>query len=169
MVSTIRTAQEAVTNGVLNRDTPPKGPRPTAKGKDRIQRRKAFMEDWPLHVMETYMDGLKEGKERTVLLACIKRKEGRKISTIVNEMHQSLDTVRGWLARGRDRGPEAGPYDGGDHTRMAVQTPHRIRVHEDAVAVQDGAGDHTQGAERIVQRRHGAQRAAPHTVLVPQV
>ena len=38
MVSTIRTAQEAVANGVLNRDTPPKGPRPTAKGKDRIQR-----------------------------------------------------------------------------------------------------------------------------------
>ena len=31
------------------------------------------MGDWPLHVMETYMDGLKEGKERTVLLACSKR------------------------------------------------------------------------------------------------
>ena len=111
MVGTIRTAQEAETNGVLNRDTPPKGPRPTAKGKDRIQRGKAFMEDWPLHVMETYMNGLKEGKERTVLLACIKRKEGRKISTIANEMRKSPDTVRGWLARGRDRGL----YDLDDH------------------------------------------------------
>ena len=69
------------------------------------------MEDWPLPKMETYMKGLKEGKEKTVLLACIKRKEGRKISTIANEMRKSPDTVRGWLARGRDRGL----YDLDDH------------------------------------------------------
>ena len=73
MVGTTRTAQEAETNGVLNRDTPPKGPRPTAKGKDRIQRGKAFMKDWPLPKMETCMKGLKEGKKKTVLLACGKR------------------------------------------------------------------------------------------------
>ena len=73
MINTIRTAQDAEANGVLNRDTPTKGPRPTAKGEDRIQRGDVFMKDWPLPVMETYMNGLKEGKERTVLLACSKR------------------------------------------------------------------------------------------------
>ena len=104
MVGTIRTAQEAEANGVLNRDTPPKGPRPTAKGEDRIQMGKAFMKDWPLPKMEAYMKGLKEGKEKTVLLACIKRKESKRISTIATEMRRSPNTVRGWLARGRDRG-----------------------------------------------------------------
>ena len=100
MGSTIRAAQEAETNGVLNRDTPTKGPRPTAKGEDRIQRGEVFMKDWPLPKMETYMKGLKEGKEKTVLLACVKRKESKKISTIAVEMRKSPDTVRGWLGGG---------------------------------------------------------------------
>ena len=73
MTSTERAAQGAETDGVLNRDTPPKGPRLIAMGEDRIQKGDVFMKDWPLPVMETYMDGLKGGKEKTVLLACSKR------------------------------------------------------------------------------------------------
>ena len=73
MVGATRAAQEAEANVVPNRDTPTKGPRPTAKGEDRIQRVDVFMKDRPLPVMEAYMDGLKEGREKTVLLACSKR------------------------------------------------------------------------------------------------
>ena len=58
MTDTKRAAQEAEANGVPNRDTPPKGPRPTAKGEDRIQRggcihegpapsRNGDMHEWP--------------------------------------------------------------------------------------------------------------------------
>ena len=53
--------------------------------------------------METYMNGLKEGKERDGA-AGMQQKRAGKISTIANEMRKSPDTVRGWLARGRDRG-----------------------------------------------------------------
>ena len=74
MTDTKRAAQEAEANGVPNRDTPPKGPRPTAKGEDRIQRGgDVFMKDRPLPETETCMKGPKEGKEKTVLPACSKR------------------------------------------------------------------------------------------------
>ena len=43
MTDTEKVAQEVETNGVFNRDTPAKGPGPTAKGKERIQKGKEFM------------------------------------------------------------------------------------------------------------------------------
>lgn len=104
MPSTIGAAQGKDAAGVFNRGTPAGGPRPTARGEDRIQKGKGFMPDWTIPRMEEYMAGLKDGKERDVVLACIKRKESKTISRIAGEMRRPPDTVRGWLARGRERG-----------------------------------------------------------------
>lgn len=89
---------------VFNRGTHAGGPRPTARGEDRIQKGKGFMPDWTIPEMEEYMGGLKDGKEKTVVLACIKRKESKTIARIAGELRKPPDTVRGWLARGRERG-----------------------------------------------------------------
>ncbi len=89
---------------VFNRGAHAGGPRPTAKGEDRIQRRDGFMPDWTIPQMEEYVAGLKDGKERDVVLACIKRKESKTIIRIAGEMRRRPDTVRGWLAKGRERG-----------------------------------------------------------------
>ena len=99
------------TDGVFNRDTPAKGPRPTAKGKERIQRGEDFMPEWTIAQMDERRKGLKDGKEDIVLSACIKRKEYKTIAQIAKEMRRKPDTVRGWLARGRERGL----YDLADH------------------------------------------------------
>ncbi len=112
MSNTRRVAREVGTDGVFNRDTPAKGPRPTARGKERIQRGKEFMPEWTIAQMDERRKGLKDGKEKTVLLACIKRKESKTIAKTAKEMRRKPGTVRGWLARGRDRGL----YDLADHT-----------------------------------------------------
>ena len=91
-------------NGISNRDTPPKYTRPTAKGKERIQRGEGFMPEWTISEMDERMKGLKDDKEKTVLPACIKRKEFKTVARIAEEMRRKQDTVRGWLARGRERG-----------------------------------------------------------------
>ena len=62
------------------------------------------MPDWTIPRMEGYMAGLKDGKERDVVLACVKRKESKTIIRIAGEMRRPPDTVRGWLARGKERG-----------------------------------------------------------------
>ena len=111
MLNAEKAAQEVGTDGVFNRDTPAKGPRPTARGKERIQRGEDFMPEWTIARMDEYRKGLKDGKEKTVLLACIKRKEYKTIARIAKEMRRKPDTVRGWLARGRERGL----YDLADH------------------------------------------------------
>ena len=111
MANTARVAQEVEANGVFNRDTPANGPRPTARGKERIQKGEEFIQDWSIAQMDEYASGLKDGKERIVLSACVKRKEYKTIAQIAVELRRKPDTVRGWLARGRERGL----YDLADH------------------------------------------------------
>ena len=89
---------------VFNRGAHAGCPRPTARGEDRIQRGDGFMPDWTIPQMEGHMAGLKDGKEKTVVLACIKRKESKTIAKIADDLRKPPDTVRGWLARGRERG-----------------------------------------------------------------
>ena len=86
MSSTKRAAQETGTDVIFNRGTPTKDPRPTAKGEERIQKGDKFMPKWSIPKMDEYMKGLKDGKERTILLACIKRKESKTIAKIAEEM-----------------------------------------------------------------------------------
>lgn len=81
------------------------------------------MPDYTIEEMEGCMANLQEGK-KTVLLACIKRKEFKTIYTIAKELHRQPDTVRGWLVRGRDRSLN----DLGDH-----KPPDRARLLNDAM------------------------------------
>ena len=69
------------------------------------------MPEWTIAQMDERMDNLKDGKEKTVLSACIKRKEYKTIAQIAVELRRKPGTVRGWPARGRDRGL----YDLADH------------------------------------------------------
>ena len=103
MFNSNRPAQKSITDKVFNRDASKDGPRPTAKGEERIQKGDKFMPDHTIEEMEERMANLKECKGKTVLLACIKRKESKTIHTIAKEMCRRPDTVRGWLARGRRR------------------------------------------------------------------
>ena len=80
---------------VFNRGAHAGGPRPTAKGEDRIQKGKGFMPDWTIPEMEGHMAGLKDGKEKIVVLACIKRKESGTIASIADDLRKPPDTVRG--------------------------------------------------------------------------
>ena len=111
MECTERAAQETGADGIFNRGTPTKDPWPTAKGEERIQKGEKFMQEWSIPVMDECVRGLKDGKERTIVLACIKRKESKTIAKIAEEMRRPPDTVRSWLARGRERGL----YDLADH------------------------------------------------------
>ncbi len=77
-----RSAQKNNTDTVFNHDKSKDGPRPTAKGEERIQKGDKFMPDYTIKEMEERMANLQEGKEKTVLLACIKRKESKTIDTI---------------------------------------------------------------------------------------
>ena len=160
------------TNEVFNRDTPAKGPRPTAKGKERIQKGEEFMPEWSIAQMDERADGLKDGKESIVLSACVKRKEYKTIAKIAVELRRKPDTVRGWLARGEGEGPirpgrpraagpgpRAGPDHVGDSTRVAVRFPRRFRVREEAAAVRYSAVVDARGAERAVQLRRAARCA----------
>ena len=104
MTSTDGAAQGEDADGVFNRGAPGGGPRPTARGGERIQKGEGFMPDWTVPQMEAYVAGLQDGKEKTIVLACIKRKESKTIRRIAEELHRRPDTVRGWLARGRERG-----------------------------------------------------------------
>ena len=100
-----KTVQIQNENGVFNRGTlDHKSPRPTAKGKERIQKGKEFMPDWSITDMEEYLDGLPDGKERNIVLACIKRKERKTIKDIAHDLRKPPGTIRDWLARGRERG-----------------------------------------------------------------
>ncbi len=99
-----RSAQKNNTDTVFNHDKSKDGPRPTAKGEERIQKGDKFMPDYTIKEMEERMANLQEGKEKTVLLACIKRKESKTIDTIAKELYRRPGTIRGWLVRGRDRG-----------------------------------------------------------------
>ena len=103
MSNTRRVAREVGTDGVFNRGTPSKGPRPTARGKECIQMGEGFMPEWMIAQMAERMKGFKDGKENIVLLTCIKRKESMAIAEIAEDLRRRPGTVRGWLARGRDR------------------------------------------------------------------
>ncbi len=107
-----RSAQKNIADKVFDRDASKGGPRPIVKGEERIQKGDKFMPDYTIEEMEERMANLKERK-KTVLLACIKRKESKIIYTVAKEMCRRLDTVRGWLARGRGRSLN----DLGDHKR----------------------------------------------------
>ena len=78
--------------------------RPTARGSERIRRGDKFMPGYTLEEMAKYVSGLGEGKERSVGIACVKRKEGKIMETISKEMLKPPSTIQSWLARGRDRG-----------------------------------------------------------------
>ena len=104
MVTANRSAQKNNTEDVFNRDKSKDGPRHTAKGEERIQKGDKFMPECTIEEMEERMANLKEGKEKIVLLACIKRKESKTIDAIAKELHRRPGTVRGWLVRGRERG-----------------------------------------------------------------
>ena len=104
MFNSKRSAQKNNTEDVFNHDKSKDGPRPTAKGEKRIQKGAKFMPDYTIEEMEGRMANLKEGKEKIVLLACIKRKECKTIDMIAKELHRRPGTVRGWLVRGRERG-----------------------------------------------------------------
>ena len=62
------------------------------------------MPDYTIKEMEERMANLKEGKEKIVLPACIKRKKFKTIDMIARELHRRPGTVRGCLVRGRERG-----------------------------------------------------------------
>ncbi len=62
------------------------------------------MPEWTIAQMDERMDSLKDDKEKIVLSACIKRKEGMTIAEMAKDQRRKPDAVRGWLARGRDRG-----------------------------------------------------------------
>ena len=104
MDNTKRVAQEAGANGIFNPGTSTKDPKPTAKGKERIQKGDAFMPDWKLPEMEAYWKSLPTSKEKNMVLVYIKRKQSKTFAKIAEEMHMPLGTVRGWLVRGRARG-----------------------------------------------------------------
>lgn len=104
MFNSNRSAQKNNTDTVFNHDKSKDCPRPTAKGEERIQKGAKFMPEYTIEEMEERMANLKEGKEKTVLLACIKRKEFKTIDKIAEELHRRPGTIRGWLVRGRERG-----------------------------------------------------------------
>ncbi len=94
-------AQKETTETVFNPTAPR---RTTARGSERLLKGDDFMPDYKIEVMEVYVQGLREGKERSVGTACIKSKQNKTMRTISQEMLQPPGTIRGWLARGRDRG-----------------------------------------------------------------
>ena len=85
MIKANRLAQKNNADIVFNRDKSKDGPRPTAKGEERIQKGAKFMPDYTIKEMEECMANLQEDK-KTVLLACIKRKEFKTIDTIAKEL-----------------------------------------------------------------------------------
>ena len=92
MVKTTRSAQKNNTEDIFNRDKSKDGPRPTAKGEERIQKGAKFMPDCTIKEMEERMASRQEGKGKIVLLACIKRKECKTIDAIAKELHRRPGT-----------------------------------------------------------------------------
>lgn len=101
-----------------------RSPKPTAKGKERIQKGEEFMPSWSITEMEECLKDLVDCKERSIVLVCIKRKEGKTIKDIALDLRKPPGTVRNWLARGRERGL----YDLADH-----KSPGRPPILDDSM------------------------------------
>ena len=100
MTNTRRAARKVGTDGVFNHDTPAKGPRLTARGKERIQRGEGFMPEWTIARMDERANDLKDGKENIVLSARVERKESKTIAQMAKDLRRKPDTVRGWPGGG---------------------------------------------------------------------
>ena len=69
-------AQKETTETVFNTAT---SSRPTARGSERLLKGDDFMPEYTIEMMEVYVQGLREGKERSIGTACIKRKQNKTI------------------------------------------------------------------------------------------
>ena len=96
-------AQKKDADGIFNpKVSRPK--RPTAMGEDRILRRAKFMPEYTPEEMKGYVYGLKEGRERSVGITCVKRREDKIMDTISRDMLKPPSTIQSWLARWQKRG-----------------------------------------------------------------
>ena len=75
---TTSVAQKEATETVFN---PTALRRTTARGSERLLKGDDFMPEYKIKMMEVYVQGLGEGKERSVGTACIKRKQNKTIRT----------------------------------------------------------------------------------------
>ena len=94
-----KTAQKEVAGEVFNPDESGSS-RPTARGSERIRRGDKFMPECTLEEMAKYVSGLGEGKERSVGIACVKRKEGKIMETISKEMLKPPSTIQRLAGQG---------------------------------------------------------------------
>ena len=96
-------AQKKDTDAVFN-PKEPRPKRPTAKGDDRIPRGAKFMPEYTLEELKGYVYALKEGRERSIGISWVKRKENKITDTISSEMLKPPSTIQSWLARGHKLG-----------------------------------------------------------------
>ena len=96
-------AQKKDADAVFNpEESRPK--RPTVMGDDRIPRGAKFMPGYTLKEMKEHVYGLKEGRERSVGIAYIKRKENEIMDSVSRDMLKPPSTIQSWFARGQKRG-----------------------------------------------------------------
>ena len=96
-------AQKKDADAVFN-PKEPRPKRPTAKGDDRIPRGAKFMPEYTLEELKGYVYALKEGRERSIGISWVKRKENKIMRVISGEMLKPPSTIQSWLARGHKLG-----------------------------------------------------------------
>ena len=62
------------------------------------------MPEYTLEELKGYVYALKEGRERSIGISWVKRKENKIMDTISSEMLKPPSTIQSWLARGQRRG-----------------------------------------------------------------
>ena len=75
--------------------------------------------------LEERIDTLGSCKEREMLLAAYHRRRGMAITDISVEMRRPRTTIRGWLARAMERGPDDLSYRKAPGRRTLLDEPSR--------------------------------------------